>query len=591
MIVRLLVSLWVLFAAVLLTVPAWSQLRGNQVALLIGNANYLDSTGPLPATAKDSRALADELRRSNFEVDLKENLSRDDMQRAVDAFVGKIRAGTTALFFFNGFGIQVGRQTYLMPVNAQVWSDDDTRRDGLSLDGVVAAMQRRGARVKIVIVDAARRNPFERRFRPSAAGLAALDAPENTLAIYAAPPGSVISDGTGDTSTFMTELLKEMRTPNLTAEQVFNRTRVAVSRATNNQQIPWVASSLIDDFSFAAPARVATTPASPTTPAPTPSPTTPPAPARPPAAAAVTPAPSAPAPAPPPATPAAPARPSPSAAAPPSAPGPAPATPQAPAGPPATAAATPPAATPARPAAAINPGETFRDCPDCPELVVVPAGTFNMGSPAPFEGPVHKVTFARPFAVGRFEVTFDEWDRCVADKGCAFRPDDKGLGRGKRPVVNVSWLDAKEFMAWLSAKTGKKYRLPTEAEWEYVARGGTNSPFWWGQAIGQGQANCRECNSGNVLQTLPVGSFKSNPFGIFDTSGNAAEWVEDCWNDSYRGVPQDGTAAAGGQCGWRVLRGGAFDGQAKSVASAARFRYDHDVRYPANGFRVGRELP
>jgi formylglycine-generating enzyme required for sulfatase activity len=224
-------------------------------------------------------------------------------------------------------------------------------------------------------------------------------------------------------------------------------------------------------------------------------------------------------------------------------------------------------------------------------LVVVPAGTFNMGSSAPFEGPVHKVTFAKPFAVGRFEVTFDEWDRCVADKGCSFRPDDKGLGRGKRPVINVSWLDAKEFTAWLSAKTGKKYRLPTEAEWEYVARGGTNSPFWWGQAIGQGQANCRECNSGNVLQTLPVGSFKSNPFGIYDTSGNAAEWVEDCWNDSYRGVPQDGTAATGGQCGWRVLRGGAFDGQAKSVASAARFRYDHDVRYPANGFRVWRELP
>jgi formylglycine-generating enzyme required for sulfatase activity len=586
MIVRLFASLWVLFTAVLLTLPAWPQQRGNQVALLIGNANYQDSAAPLPATAKDSRALAEELRRNNFEVDFKENLTKDEMQRAIDAFVGKIRAGTTALFYFNGFGIQVGRQTYLMPVNAQVWSDDDTKRDGLSLDGVVAAMQRKGARVKIVIVDAARRNPFERRFRPSAAGLAALDAPENTLAIYSAPPGSVVNDGTSDTSTFMTELIKEMRTSNVTAEQVFNRTRVAVSRASNNQQIPWVASSLIDDFSFAAPARVATTPAPPTQ-APPPSPTPAPAPARPPAAAPTTPAPQAPVAVPSPTTPPLPARPSPSAAAPPSAPAPAPATPSTQT----AATATPPAATAAKPTAAVNPGEAFRDCPDCPELVVVPAGTFNMGSSAPFEGPVHKVTFAKPFAVGRFEVTFDEWDRCVADKGCSFRPDDKGLGRGKRPVINVSWLDAKEFTAWLSAKTGKKYRLPTEAEWEYVARGGTNSPFWWGQAIGQGQANCRECNSGNVLQTLPVGSFKSNPFGIYDTSGNAAEWVEDCWNDSYRGVPQDGTAATGGQCGWRVLRGGAFDGQAKSVASAARFRYDHDVRYPANGFRVWRELP
>jgi formylglycine-generating enzyme required for sulfatase activity len=563
MIVRPLPSLCVFFAAVLLTFPASPQQRGNQVALLIGNANYSDLTAPLPTTIKDARALADELRRDNFEVDLKENVGKDDMQRAVDAFVAKIRTGATALFYFGGFGLQVGRQTYLMPVNAQVWSDDDTRRDGISLDGIVAAMQRKGARVKIVIIDAARRNPFERRFRASAAGIAALDAPENTLTIYSASPSSVVDDVSGDTSPFMSELIKEMRTPNLTAEQVFNRTRMAVSRASNNQQIPWVASSLIDDFSFAVPARAATAPAPSTTPAPTPAPATPAAPVRPPPSAAAPPSPATPAPAPP-----APARP-----------------------PPAIGPAGPPATTAAKPTAANNPGDAFRDCPDCPEMVVVPAGSFNMGSGAPYEGPVHKVTIAKPFAVGRFEVTFDEWDRCVADKRCSFKPDDKGTGRGNRPVINVSWLDAKEFAAWLSAKTGKKYRLPTEAEWEYAARGGTTSPFWWGQAIGQAQANCRECNSGSTLQTVPVGSFKANPFGVFDTSGNAAEWVEDCWNDSYRGVPQDGTAAASGQCNWRVLRGGDFDSQAKSVGSAARFRYDYDVRYPANGFRVVRELP
>jgi formylglycine-generating enzyme required for sulfatase activity len=236
------------------------------------------------------------------------------------------------------------------------------------------------------------------------------------------------------------------------------------------------------------------------------------------------------------------------------------------------------------------PGDTFRDCPDCSELVVVPAGSFTMGSGAPYEGPLHKVTIAKPFAVGRFEVTFDEWDRCVADKGCSFKPDDRGLGRGNRPVVNISWLDAKEFIAWLSRKTGKTYRLPSESEWEYIARGGTTSVFWWGRDVGQGQANCRECNSGNALQTMPVGSFKPNPFGLFDTAGNAAEWVEDCWNDSYRGAPQDGAPWTAGQCNWRGLRGGSYDSQAKFVASAARFRYDYDVRYPSNGFRVLREL-
>jgi formylglycine-generating enzyme required for sulfatase activity len=232
----------------------------------------------------------------------------------------------------------------------------------------------------------------------------------------------------------------------------------------------------------------------------------------------------------------------------------------------------------------------FRDCAECGEMIVIPAGAFSMGSGAVYESPVHKVTIARPFAIGRYEVTFDQWDRCVTDKGCRFKPDDRGLGRGSRPVDNVSWIDAKEFLSWLSSKTGKAYRLPSEAEWEYVARAGTTNSYWWGRDAGQGQANCKDCNSGNALEPMPVGSFKPNPFGVFDTAGNVAEWVEDCWNDSYRGAPQDGSAWTAGQCNWRVLRGGDYNSPAKLVASSSRFRYDNDVRYPANGFRVVREL-
>jgi len=213
-----------------------------------------------------------------------------------------------------------------------------------------------------------------------------------------------------------------------------------------------------------------------------------------------------------------------------------------------------------------------------------------MGSSSEFEGPVHNVKIDRPFAIGRYEVTFDEWDRCVEAGGCKHRADDRHWGRGSRPVVNVSWLDAKQFVTWMSKKTGQTYRLPSEAEWEYAARGGSNTPYWWGRDIGARHAHCRECQVQDAHQTVEVGSFKPNGFGLYDTAGNAAEWVEDCWNDSYKGAPPNGKAWEKGQCRLRVLRGGAYDSQARYLRSQSRFRYDSDVRFSANGFRVVREL-
>ena len=545
---RLVFCLCVAVASAVLAHSALSQ-QPARVALLIGNANYPDASTPLSTTIRDARTLADEFRRTEFDVDLKENVGREDMQRAIDAFIGKIRPGMVALFYFSGYGIQVARQTYLIPVNAQVWTEAEVRRDGISLDALLAEMQRKGAKVKIVIIDASRRNPFERRFRASAAGLAALDAPDGTLAMYSAAPGKVINEGSGPNSLFVGELIKELRVPNLTAEEVFNRARIGVSRASNNEQVPWVASSLVDEFYFGSPRARSDR-----------------------------------------AFRGAHARASPDSAANAGAAAPAGGCAGTSSGSGRYGNRTISAVRPRHRRAAPRPGDVFRDCQGCVEMLVLPAGTFDMGSTTEYENPPHRVTIAKPFAIGKNEVTFDQWDACVADGGCKHRPDDREWGRGDRPVINVSWLDAKAFVAWLSQKTGQTYRLPSEAEWEYAARGGTNSPYWWGRDVGSRQANCRECNTGSSQQTSAIGSYKANPFGLNDTAGNAAEWVEDCWNDNYRGAPQNGSPWLTGQCRLRVLRGGAFDSAAKYLRSTARFRYDSDVRYSANGFRVVREL-
>jgi formylglycine-generating enzyme required for sulfatase activity/outer membrane protein OmpA-like peptidoglycan-associated protein len=237
------------------------------------------------------------------------------------------------------------------------------------------------------------------------------------------------------------------------------------------------------------------------------------------------------------------------------------------------------------------PGERFRDCADCPELVVVPPGEFDMGSNAkPAEQPVHRVAIGKTFALGSREVTLAEWDKCVAAGGCKPLASDRDRRGEARPATNLSWDDAKEFTAWLSKTTGKAYRLPTEAEWEYAARGGSTKRYWWGDDVGVGNAQCADCGNAGSGGTAPSGSFRPNAFGLYDVAGNAAEWVEDCWNPSYRGAPTDGAAWTSGNCSLRVLRGGSFADGAVAVRSSARFRYDEDVRYYANGFRVARDV-
>ena len=244
------------------------------------------------------------------------------------------------------------------------------------------------------------------------------------------------------------------------------------------------------------------------------------------------------------------------------------------------------------------PGHRFRDCAGCPELVVVGAGSFMMGNLSSDsksysdERPVHRVAIGEPIAVGVYEVTFGEWDACRRGGGCTHDPDDRGWGRGKRPVMNVSWDDAKVYVRWLSRKTGERYRLLSESEWEYVARSGAGTRYWWGDGVGRNRANCQGCGSRwDGKQTAPVGSFSANDFGLNDMHGNVWEWVEDCWHDNYNGAPTDGRArTSGGDCSRRVLRGGSWVSNPRFVRSAFRIRYPSGSRYSHVGFRVARTL-
>lgn len=184
------------------------------------------------------------------------------------------------------------------------------------------------------------------------------------------------------------------------------------------------------------------------------------------------------------------------------------------------------------------PGNTYRDCDVCPQMVVVPAGRFNMGSNAGNreEKPPHAVVIPRPFAIGTHEVSVDDWDACLREAGCRQSPEH-GL-QGKTPMANVSWDDAQAYVTWLSNKTGRKYRLPTEAEWEYAARAGSKTRYWWGDTHGSGRANCTDCGvQWSGRSAAPIGSFEPNPYGLYDVHGNVWEWTADCWNPSYSGAP------------------------------------------------------
>ena len=252
----------------------------------------------------------------------------------------------------------------------------------------------------------------------------------------------------------------------------------------------------------------------------------------------------------------------------------------------------PPPAVTGPPARTTTEGGIFQDCPNCPQMIEVPLGSFQMGSRGedPTEQPLHEVAIKRRFAIGVLEVTYGEWMACVKEKGCKYAPELPSA-TDRSPMRNVSWSDALQYTEWLKKTTHQPYRLPTEAEWEYVARANSLTRYWWGNEPGMVHANCKGCGGDwNREAPAQTGSFPPNSFGIYDMNGSVWEWVSDCWHGSYKGAPNDGSSWESPGCQQRVLRGGSWRDDPRLVRSSSRFYYDADIRYIANGFRVALSL-
>jgi uncharacterized caspase-like protein len=227
--------------------------NASRLALVIGNGHYPDANAPLSQPINDARALTSALRGNGFDVDVVEDASKDDMHRAIGRLKSKIKPDSVVMLFFGGYGVQVGRESYMIPVDAAIWKESDVRRDGLSIEAVLELMKEKGARAKLVVVDASRRNPYERRFRAFSHGLAPINAPDNALILTSATPGKVADDSKGTHSVLMSELLNNLNAQSVAGvEAVFNKTRIAISRASDGEQVPSVSSSLLEDVSLAA---------------------------------------------------------------------------------------------------------------------------------------------------------------------------------------------------------------------------------------------------------------------------------------------------------------------------------------------------
>jgi formylglycine-generating enzyme required for sulfatase activity len=555
----------ILFSVLLLLAAMAPAVAEPRVALVIGNSKYSGDLPKLTNPDNDAELMAGTLKRLGFQVVKVQDADLNQMKRAISDFGTKLaNAGKDAvgLFFYAGHGLQISGNNYLIPVNARIEKSADADLEAIDANLVLKQMEFAENSLNIIILDACRNNPLSRGMRSASGGLAKMDAPLGTFIAYSTAPGQTAADGEGKNSPYTAALAKAMVKPGIAIEEAFRDARVDVLNATNREQIPWESSSLTGAFYFS--------PGTQTT-----------------ASAAPALAPAAP------------------------------------------AAAPAPAPTPADEGASKSlpaGGGALKECNNCPKLVSLPGGTFMMGAPdsekdsTKYEHPQKRITI-KPFSIGIFDVTREQFEEFI--KASGYKPatscdvdgngrltdgkgwDDPGFGRytqsARDPVVCVSWLDADAYVHWLAQITGKPYRLPSEAEWEYAARAGLTGAHYWDD--GDDKGACRyanladlaalevfsgwkiaRCNDGHAF-TAPVDALKPSSLGIYGMLGNVKQWVEDCPTASPSEIPADG-AAIRGNCANRMVRGSAWNSPPSLVRFAYREQAPADYAAYNYGFRV-----
>lgn len=589
--------------AVLLISTGILRAEPARLALVIGNGAY--TLGPLANPTRDAALVAGSLKAVGFQVTEVENADRRAFERAVVDFGRALKAAgkdSIGLFYYAGHGIQAEGENYLIPVDAKIKDALDLRIEAIPATTVMASLESAGNSLNIVVLDACRNNPFQATSRAVGGGLARLDAPRGTLIAYSTAPGSVAEDGQGANSPYSRALARAIRQPGKSVEQVFKQVRIDVMEKTAERQVPWESSSLTGEFYFVPPidqavagdketvfwqsiaasdnpadfvaylnaypegqfaplAKIRLSELQSVSAAPSPS------------------------------------------------------------------RSDPGASTAPRP-----PQIPIKDCGNCPSLLVLPAGQFVMGAPDDEpgrfenEGPAHPVRVMEPFAIGIYEVTRKEFAAFVQATG--YRPEEgcwtfehgaqefqqnrnwenPGFPQSPDdPVTCVNQADALAYMAWLSDRTGLTYGLPSEAQWEYAARAGTQTRYAYGDDRGARGA----CRYGNVadktakaryprwttfacsdgyLNTAPVGSFAANGFGLHDMMGNVSEWTADCGTEDYWDAPKTASPDKSGDCSKRMLRGQSWSGPPRTQRSAYRQVYDAGDRDQNVGFRIARSV-
>ncbi len=545
---------------------SFAQPKENRVALVVGNSTY--KSAPLRNPTNDAKDMAAKLKGMGFTVIERSNLTVKQIGSTLREFRSKLTPGSVALVFYAGHGLQIKGENYLPAVDADISSEEDVPTQSLAMRQIMDVLGDAKTRLNLVFLDACRNNPYARSFRSASDGLNRVNAPSGTLISFATRPGSVAADGTGRNGLYTGALLEQMNNPNQPIEQILKKVVSQVKAGSNSQQEPWMEGSIEGEFCFGEcgkqlaqsgvsddrvfwesvkdsrdvneikayleqfPSGIFAGIAR----------------------ARVTAMDK--------------AEPQVAMARPPQAPAP----------------------TPATAPTAVKAGSVFKDCEDCPEMVVIPAGTFMMGykvdpfaatPPSADEQPQHAVSI-RSFAMGKLEVTQEQWYALMGNLPSSFK------GR-TLPVERISWDDAQEFIKRLNTKTGQNYRLPSEAEWEYAARAGNQTNYSFGDDPSKlSRFAWFAGNSDNT--THPAGEKTANQFGLHDMHGNVWEWTQDCWNGNYAGAPADGSAWTTGDCSRRVLRGGSWINIPQDLRAAYRSWSTTAIRGNYFGFRVAETL-